>query len=122
MVNGYVLVEGMRVGARLENLPLQLRKIERYRVPAAASQQPDVWTTVEFEFVDGDADAVAAALAEVLLKEGGWYTNFTLGDDVVVIFAGRIFRYRRGDGTSRAEAAAYGRSAGVPEAQLDWAE
>jgi hypothetical protein len=33
-----------------------------------------------------------------------------------------VFRYRSGDGGGRAEAAAYGRSVGVPEAQLDWDE
>src|SRR5258708_33928027 len=90
MVNGYVLVEGMRVGARLENLPLQLRKIERYRVPAAASQQPPVWTTVEFELADGPPDAVAAALAGVLLQEGGCHKNFSRAADCVRILPVRI--------------------------------
>jgi hypothetical protein len=30
------------------------------------------------------------------------------------------FRYRRGDETARAGVAAYGRSVGVPDSQLDW--
>lgn len=77
MVTGYILVEGMRVGARLRGLPLKLVKIERYRVPNATPEQPPVWTTVEFEFEQGDAERVAAALSQVVAKEGGWYTNFT---------------------------------------------
>jgi hypothetical protein len=38
----------------------------------------------------------------------------------VVVFAGKIFRFPRGDEAGRAEAAAYGRSVGVPDHQLDW--
>jgi hypothetical protein len=37
-----------------------------------------------------------------------------------VIFPGRVFRYRRGDETRRAEAQTYGRQLAVPEPQLDW--
>lgn len=36
--------------------------------------------------------------------------------------AGKIFRYPRADATARAEAVAYARQVGVPEAQLDWSE
>ena len=31
-----------------------------------------------------------------------------------------VFRYPRGDRAARAQAEEYGRSVGVPEAQLDW--
>jgi hypothetical protein len=39
-----------------------------------------------------------------------------------VVFADQIFRYPRGDPEGRAAAAAYARTAGVPEPQLDWAD
>jgi hypothetical protein len=39
-----------------------------------------------------------------------------------VVFPGRFFRYPRGDKAGRAQAQSYGRSFGVPEAQLDWPE
>lgn len=122
MVKGYLLVEGMRVGAQLEGPPLRLLKVERYEVPTATAAQPSIWTTVEFAFDETEAERVATALSEILLVEQGWYTNFTVGDEVFVIWAGQIFRYRRGDATGRGEAAAYGRSVGVPEHQLDWDE
>jgi len=122
MVTGYILVEGMRVGACLEGLPLRLLKIDRYRMPTATPQQPPVWTTVEFEFEERHAERVAAALSEVVSEEGGWYTNFTHDEETFVIFADRIFRYRPGDRAARAEAAAYGSSMGVPDTQLDWEE
>ena len=82
MVTSYILVDGIRVGARLEGLPLRLLKIERYPMPTATPEQPPVWTTVEFEFEEGDAERVAAALSEVISEQGGWYTNFTLHDDI----------------------------------------
>ena len=121
MTAGYLLVEGMRVGARLEGLRLALTKIERYAVRNPSPDQPSSWTTVEFEFAEAEAERVAEALADVL-DDGPWYTDFTVGDETFVIFARRIFRYRRGNHAGRAEAAAYGRSVGVPESQLDWGE
>lgn len=72
MVTGYVLVEGMRPGARLEGIPLSLTKIERYPVKNPGPDQPSVWTTVEFTFSEEHADRVAAALAGVLDEHGGW--------------------------------------------------
>lgn len=122
MVSGYVLVEGMRPDARLEGLPLTLMKIERYPVGNATPDQPSVWTTVVFEFPEESSDRVASGLAAVLNEHGGWYSHFNVNGETFVIFAGRIFRYPSGDKPGRAEAAAYGRTVGVPESQLDWDE
>src|SRR5438128_2645920 len=110
----------MRPGSLLEGIPLSLTKIERYAVSDATPDQPPVWTTVEFEFAEEDAERMAAALSDVLDEQGGWYTNFEVGGETLVIFARRIFRYPHGSQAGRAEAEAYGRSVGVPESQLDW--
>jgi hypothetical protein len=122
MVSGYVLVEGMRPGARLEGLPLTLKGIARYPVSNPTPDQPSVWTTVEFEFPEEETQRIADALADVLDERGGWYTNFTVDGETFVIYAHRIFRYRAGDEAGRAEAEAYGRTLGVPDRQLDWDE
>ena len=122
MALGYVLVESMRAGTRIEGLPLTLRKIERYPVRSATPDQPSVWTTVEFDFPDEEAGHLADALAGVLDEHGGWYSHFNVSGETFVIYAGRVFRYTSGDKTARAEAEGYGRSVGVPEAQLDWDE
>jgi len=122
MIAGYVLAESIRLGARLEGLPLTLTTIERYPVKDTTPDEPSVWTTIAFEFAEGDVERVADALAEVLDEHGGWYTDFTAGGEKFVIFARRIFRYAAGDKTGRAEAEAYGRSVGVPDSQLDWVE
>jgi hypothetical protein len=55
-----------------------------------------------------------------LREEGGCYADFRAGGDHVVVFAGKVFRYRRGDQDGRAEVMDYGRAMGVPEPQLDW--
>lgn len=122
MIAGYVLAESIRPGARLEGVPLTLTRIERYPVKNATPDQPSVWTTIEFEFAEEEAERVADALAKVLDEHGGWYTDFAAGGERFVIFAHRIFRYAAGDKTVRAEAEAYGRSVGVPDSQLDWGE
>jgi hypothetical protein len=122
MAFGYVLVESMRPGTRLEGLPLTLRKIERYPVRTATQEQPSVWTTVEFDFPGEEAGHLAETLAGVLDEHGGWYSHFNVNGETFVIYAGRVFRYSSGDKAARAEAEEYGRSIGVPEAQLDWDE
>lgn len=81
-----------------------------------------MWTTIEFEFPDEEIERVARALADVLDEQGGWYTDFAHGTEKFVIFAGRIFRYPRGELAGRSQAQAFGRSIGVPEPQLDWEE
>jgi hypothetical protein len=70
---------------------------------------------------DHDAPALASALADVL-DDSGWYVDFRSAGETFVVFAGCVFRYRRGDERRRAEAEAYARARGVPQAQLDWPE
>jgi hypothetical protein len=68
MASGYILVEGMRPGSRLEGLPLTLRAIERIPRNDASPDQPSVWTTVEFDFPDEEAERIGLAFSEVLAR------------------------------------------------------
>jgi|SRR5215218_9293320 hypothetical protein len=120
MLRGAIVAESLRVGSSVEGLDLVVRKLER--VDAGVGDQPRTWTLVWFEVVDDDGDRLAAALSDALEVTGGWYADFHSDADVTVVFAGRTFRYRRGDTTERAKVADYARSVGVPEEQLDWAE
>ena len=120
MIAGALIGESMRSGAELEAVPLAVRKIARMPYGDIAAGQPELWTVIEFEADERDAGALADGLATVLKKEGGWYADFRSPEESFVVFADRVFRYPRGDSAGRAEAAEYGRSAGVPEAQLDW--
>ncbi|MEU9171243.1 hypothetical protein AB0D34_26150 [Streptomyces sp. NPDC048420] len=122
MISGYVIGESLRPGAVFEPRGLRLRKVGRVEIDGAADAQPAVWTLVEWESDGDDVGALADALAEALEPELGWYADFVAGDERVVVFAGKVFRYRRGDAAGRAEAVAYGRSVGTPEHQLDWEE
>lgn len=71
---------------------------------------------------DGVLTDLVGTLSRSLDPEGGWYCDFRTTRETFVVFARRVFRYPRGDEQCRAEAEAYGRSVGVPEAQLDWGE
>jgi hypothetical protein len=123
VLKGALLAEGLRVGASLEVPGLTVTKVARYDVSESATPaQPSVWTMLEFEAKDEVADQLADALAGSLLAEGGWYANFTVGDEHVVVFADRVFRYMRGDQSRRAEAEAYARQVGVPKHQMDWGD
>ncbi|MFI5674292.1 hypothetical protein [Streptomyces cellulosae] len=123
MITGYVIGESLRPGAAFESPGLRLRKVSRVdSADTATDAQPRMWTFVEWESDGDDIDGLARALADALEPENGWYADFTVGDERVVAFAGKVFRYRHGDTAARAEAIAYGRSAGTPEHQLDWPE
>ncbi|MFJ3772046.1 hypothetical protein ACIPX0_10135 [Streptomyces sp. NPDC090075] len=123
MINGYVIGESLRPGAEFAPAGVRLRAVRRLDVSASATDaQPGRWTLVEWEADEALAGPLAVALADVLRPENGWYADFTAGDERVVVFAGRVFRYRRGDGAGREAAVAYGRSVGTPEHQLDWRE
>lgn len=120
MIEGTLIAESLRPGAELGGVRLAARSIRRSAAGDASAGQPGLWTFIEFEAGEPDAGPLADALANVLDERLGWYADFRTPDETFVIYAGRIFRYPRGDGAGRAEAAAYGRSMGVPESQLDW--
>jgi hypothetical protein len=117
---GALIAESLRVGEVLEGIRLSVTKISRADLGDVEAGQPRTWTFVEFEAADSNAAVLASSLERVLERVGGWYCDFRNDDETFVVFAGRTFRYPRGDETGRAAAVEYGRSVGVPEAQLDW--
>lgn len=123
MIRGTLLAESLRPDADLRVAGLTITRVTRRDVSASALKtQPGIWTFLDFEAADDVADELGRALAESLASDGGWYADFTVGRDHVVVFANRVFRYRRGDEVGRAEAVEHGRTVGVPEHQLDWSD
>lgn len=49
MIDGTLITESLRVGTNLERLNLTVRKISRYRAQGTTPDQPDIWTTLDFE-------------------------------------------------------------------------
>lgn len=121
MLRGTLVGESLRAGATLEGMPLRLYRVTAVEVFDPAPGQPPRWTLLEFGAEDAEAPNLAAALARCL-DEGPWYASFATLEDAFVVFADRVFRYRRGDRSGRARAAQYARTMGVPAAQLDWAD
>jgi hypothetical protein len=119
MVEGTLIAESIRAGTTLEDLKLTIRKISRYRAQGSTSDQPDIWTVLDFEAEEAGAGKLAQAFADAL-GQPGWYVDFHSPAESFVVFPGRIFRYPRGDQTGRAEAQAHGRQLAIPEPQLDW--
>jgi hypothetical protein len=123
MLRGRLLTESLRVGADLRVPALRVVRVGRHDVSGSTtSAQPGIWTFLDFEGPDEVADELAAALAQSLAGDQGWYADFEVGADHVVVFPGRVFRYAKGDRAGRDAAVAYGRTAGVPEHQLDWGD
>lgn len=118
--SGALLGESLQPGAVLDGIPLTVTKIYRAALGNAEAGQPELWTVIEFEISVDRACELAESLSRLLLADGGWYCDFRSADEVFVVFSSRIFRYPRGDRAGRAWVEEYGRSVGVPEAQLDW--
>jgi hypothetical protein len=118
---GVLLAESLRTGAVIEGVPFLVRRVRRFEAGDPAAGQPRTWTFIEFVVADASAglfaDRAAAALAP-----GPWYCDLHSDDEVVVVFADRVFRYARGDSRARRDVEAHARSVGVPEAQVDWSE
>jgi hypothetical protein len=121
-IDGVLLAESLRTGAILEGIRLDVWKISRADVGDVDAGQPRTWTFIHFRTPAGDAERIATALSAGLAGEGGWYCDFHSDDETFVVFAGRIFRYPRGDQERRAQAETYAHSVGVPGAQIDWPE
>lgn len=140
MLKGRLLAESLRVGHDVTVPDLNVVRIGRHDVSesttpfergseaaargagGASSGQPSVWTFVDFEAPADRADELAKALAEALLAENGWWADFTVDGDRVIVFADKVFRYRIGDREARDEAIEYGLALGTPRHQLDWGD
>lgn len=123
MLHGRILAESLRIGCDLQVRGLRMARVDRLDVSGgAAPYQPDVWTLLDVEGPDDVADELASTLAAALIEGQGWYADFRVGTEHVVVFPGRVFRYPVGGQAGRDEAVEYGRSAGVPAHQLDWGE
>jgi hypothetical protein len=118
MLTGVLIAESLRVGSALSAVPLRVTEIRRIEASGATVDQPRYWTLVDFQAAETDAERLADALAGCLQPTGGWYADFNTDTDAFVVFAHRVFRYRRGE--SREHIEEYARSVGVPEHQLDW--
>ena len=119
MLEGTLIAESLRVGTTLADLNLTVRKVSRYRAGGTTPEQPEIWTTLDFEADESDASELAEVFAQVL-DQPGWYVNFQSPAESFVVFPGKIFRYPRGDAAGRAAARAHGRQLAIPEPQLDW--
>jgi hypothetical protein len=122
MLSGTLLAESIRVGPELSIDGLAVTKIFRRDFHDEPPGMPTTWTFIEFQAEDNRAGELAQKLADVLIAEGGWYADFGVDDQHVVVFAGKVFRYREGDEAGRAKAIRYGLSVGCPADQLDWTD
>jgi hypothetical protein len=121
MLRGLLISESLRVGSEL-TVPLRVEKVWRGEATSATAVQPRSWTLIEFTAAATEAERLAAALSDCLSPTGGWYADFGTDVEKFVVFAGKVFRYPRGNSAGQDEAKAYARSVGVPEAQLDWGD
>lgn len=98
---------------------LSVTKVETWELGDRGAPGPPVWTAMSFEGDEENADETARMISDAM-HESFWYANIHCRVDEIVIFAGKIFRYVRGDAEARKAPEDYARSIGVPEHQLDW--
>jgi hypothetical protein len=120
--SGMLIAESISKDNPFKGVDLQVRKISRSDAGDVSAGQPLTWTFIEFEVDDQVVADLSEALRRSLDPSGGWYCDFRTEEETFVVFAGRLFRYPRGEAEGRANAEAYGQSVGVPKFQLDWPE
>lgn len=118
MLTGLLLKESLSDLSVLDRL--RITQTETWHVTNAAEFQPPVWTALSFEVSAADAESMIEALSHALKPQ--WYIDARWGDEVIVIFPGRVFRYQRGDQAGKAEAQAYALIIGIPPSQVDWGD
>jgi hypothetical protein len=88
VLSGILLAESLRLDAAIEVPGLRATRIYRADVSeSSTSGQPSTWTFVEFQAEDDVAGELSESLAKSLLAEGGWYADFKVQDEHVVVFA-----------------------------------
>ena len=122
MFAGRLILESLRLGTDLRTPGLRMDRILRVPVEGATSAQPDEWSIVDFRGPDESAERFAKQLADALEPSQHWYADLRVGADHLVIFPGKVIRYRTGDANGHARAVEYGLGLGIPATQLDWGE
>lgn len=118
-ITATLVAESLRDDAVVAGVPLEVQAIVRVAAGDPTVGQPRIWTMIEFLAPDDCLDGLVGQLARAI-RPGPWYCDVRTEHEVAVVFAGRVFRYPRGDAAGRAAAEAFARSAGVPSGQLDW--
>lgn len=107
MIHGTLIGDSLRIGAELHPEGWSVTRIYRLDVSGDPAEEDNAWTVIDFHADDDDvADALGQAFASSLEAVGGWYADFRVGEDHVVVFAGKQLRYSRWDADGRAEAVA----------------
>jgi hypothetical protein len=114
---GLLLQESLADRSVLDRL--HVTKVEKWKVGEAGLPGPAMWTATHFEGNVTDVDKTAEAISAAMV-DSYWYANIHCLADEIVIFAGKVFRYPRGDAMARRAPEDYARSVGVPEHQIDW--
>ena len=123
MLTGRIIAESLATGSAIEIRGLRAIRISREDAGhSRAPDQPASWTLLDVAAPDEASDDLASVLAESLVEGQGWYADFRVGKEHVVVFPGRVFRYKVGDHEGRQAAVDDGRHDGVPLHQLDWGD
>ena len=118
MLKGALIIESLSTGVGFDDSQLMLRRLARFETTDTTPTQPAIWTILEFSS-QMNPDALAELLSGALTSPS-WYANFDTEEQAFVVFPGKVFQYPHGDQRRRDEVAAYARSVGVPDSQLDW--
>ncbi len=118
MLSGLLLKESLADESVLDIV--QITKTETWKIENPADFQPDIWTAISFQGEANRADETAEKLSVAIKPR--WYANLSTVEYLYVIFSGKVFKYRRGDGKARNAAIRHGQTEGIPDRQLDWGE
>jgi len=119
MFKGLLIKESLQDKSVLNHFVIT--KEDSWNIDNATQGQPAIWNVAWFEVEEKDINEVAQLLSRAL-ENGKWYLDLTSDSEKVVVFPGKVFRYKKGDEQAQSEAKAFGRTLCIPDSQLDWKE
>ncbi len=116
---GVIIEESLKDSHLLDNLTITGTKIEAV-TPNHNTPHLKQWTVHSVEVDHNELDSVTKTISHNL--QPAWYVHFYDSDNLVVVFADKVFAFAKKDKKGRAEVEEYGISLGIPAHQMDLAE
>jgi hypothetical protein len=121
MYTGVIIEESLEDKTLLQEVRILQTKVEEVTAKHATAWLSQ-WTLHTVTIPDEKAVYIAERLSKSLNREhgGSWYADFKNDTTHYIIFRNKVFSIDRSKPQQYEMAAAYGKSLGIPEHQLDW--
>lgn len=95
------------------------RKLLEKSTILSKKEESGLWILYKISFQKGMVDEMIK-IAQAGLKSGKWYVHFYMKENLIIVFKQMVFLVSSSDKKTWEPAVHYGKSAGIPERQLNF--